>query len=141
MQANLMMNLHRQNLAAMILAMLSAATLAGCGSSDRAVVKGKVVHNGQPVTDGSITLAPTASVGTTGKPATGKVQSDGAFIVNTETDDDGVLIGSYEVFYNPPATSEDAASTSPYAGLVPKQAQVEVKAGENDITVELGPKR
>ena len=136
------MNRSRQSpVALLIAAVLSAVVVAGCGSNDRAAVSGKVTHNGQPVSGGSITFAPVASSDGPRQPAMGRVDSEGAFTLSTESEADGILIGSYEVFYNPPVTSEDPTATSPYAGLAPKQAQVEVVPGDNVFQVELGPKR
>lgn len=123
-----------------VLPVLFAVAVTGCGPGDRAAVKGRVSYDGQPVTGGSITFAPIASAAKAGKPATGKVQPDGTFVLGTDTAADGALIGRHDVFYRPPAAASENADPnvrSAYQGLVPKESEVEVKAGQNEIAIEL----
>lgn len=122
--------------------MLAAALLlVGCGSSDKGQVSGTVTAAGQPVTGGSVSFAPVAG-SAAGRVATGAVRSDGSFSLSTDTDNDGALIGRHEVVYTPPSVggeSADPAAKSPYHGLVPREREVEVKAGENKFAIELIP--
>jgi hypothetical protein len=123
----------------------------GCGGSSGefqlAPVKGKVIYNGQPVTSGSIHFRPIAvqgaKEGMQGKPASGQVQSDGTFVLTTFRQGDGAIVGKHEVSYIPATggaeTYQDQPEKSPYLGLVPKEKQVEVKPGTNEITIELVP--
>jgi hypothetical protein len=114
----------------------------GCGSNDKGKVSGTVKAAGQPVTGGSISFAPVAGSVASGRVATGAVRSDGTFSLSTDTDEDGALIGRHEVVYTPPSVggeSADPAAKSPYHGLVPREPQVEVKAGENTFAIELIP--
>jgi hypothetical protein len=123
----------------------------GCGGSSGefqlAPVKGKVIYNGQPVTSGSIHFRPIAvqgaKKGMQGKPASGQVQSDGTFVLTTFRQGDGAIVGKHEVSYIPATggaeTYQDQPEKSPYLGLVPKEKQVEVKPGTNEITIELVP--
>lgn len=123
---------------------------AGCSSSDQmatAPVSGKVTYNGQPVKGGSVMFSPVAS-GTQepGKGASGTVKDDGTYVLGTYSADDGAVVGKHTVAYIPP-TSEvaeapegghvQAAPPSEYAGLQPKQKEVEVKSGSNTIDIEL----
>jgi hypothetical protein len=131
-----------------ILLVAIAAVLAGCGPSGSAKgkVKGKVVANGQPVTGGSLTFSPTEAA----LPAGGDVLQDGTFVIRTEGVDDGAAIGKHTVTYNAPGDEQadwDGYGTpppvkvSPYKNLVPATPEVEVKAGQNEITIELVPAR
>jgi hypothetical protein len=130
----------------------SLLLLAGCNSDgmNKAPVSGKVLANGQPVTEGSLLFAPQAADGgaDAGIPALGKVQQDGTFTLGTSGTSDGAVIGKHQVIYNPPRQdapdwdgygTPPAVKVSPFAGLVPKQAIIEVKAGKNEITIELVP--
>ncbi len=120
--------------------------LTGCGPTGGAKgkVKGKVVANGQPVTGGSLTFSPAVAA----LPAGGDVQPDGTFVIRTVGLDDGAAIGKHTVTYTPPGDEQaewDGYGTpppvkvSPYKGLVPATPEVEVKAGQNEINIELVP--
>ena len=134
---------------AVVLVLASLTGLSGCGGGgqERAVapVKGKVTANGQPVKGGSVTFRPTAQVagksGVTGKPASGAVKDDGTFVLSTYGDGDGAVIGKHVVTFTPfmkgPESDDDKPAPSPYAGMVPKSPDVEVKPGANDIAIEL----
>jgi hypothetical protein len=130
------------------LAILFAVLFAGCGQSGGAglaPVRGKVVANGQPVTGGSLLFAP--ADGNIAQPATGAVNPDGTFVLGTTDTDDGAAVGRHLVTYNaPPRTGQedwDGYGTpppevvSPFEGFLPKPAEVEVKSGQNDLTIEL----
>jgi hypothetical protein len=126
----------------------TALLLVGCGSSDKGKVSGTVTSAGQPVTGGSVSFAPVAGAdsstgaASSSRVATGAVRSDGTFSLSTDTDGDGALIGRHEVVYTPPSVggeSADPAAKSPYHGLVPRESQVEVKAGANTFAIELVP--
>jgi hypothetical protein len=133
----------------------------GGAAHNVAPVKGRVTHNGQPVTGGSLTFQPTkvvgAAPGETGRPGTAEIKNDGTFVVSTYGTDDGAVIGTHRLMYMPPSTAtpsvespsgdspehdQGATAKSPYAGLVPQEPEVEVKAGGNEINIELipGPK-
>ncbi len=127
------------------------AALAGCGSKGAeytvAPVKGKLVCRGQPVKGGHITFRPLQAAGgkagITGKPASAEVKEDGTFVLSTYGKQDGAVVGKHEITYLPVAAGaqsyEEKPQPSPYAGLVPKPNQVEVKEGQNDFTIELVP--
>jgi hypothetical protein len=125
---------------------VAALVLAGCGASggNKSKVTGKVVTEGQPVTGGGLVFAPTTAEAL---PARGTIQPDGTFVLSTEKEGDGAVVGRHFVTYNPPPRSGqqdwDGYGTpppqtiSPFEGLVPQTTEVEVKAGENDLTIEL----
>lgn len=111
---------------------------AGCGGSDKGQVHGKVTFEGQPVTGGSVTFAPLAG---SGHPATGRITPDGSFVLSTDANEDGAMIGRHQVVYSAPSalseTPDPSVPASPYAGLVPRTPEVEVQAGKNQVTIEL----
>ena len=120
---------------------------AGCSESGYKVakVKGKVTYEGQPVKGGSITFRPVsvagAEAGMMGKPASAEVLDDGTFVLSTYGEQDGAVIGKHQVLFTPISKGaesyDDEPEPSPYIGLVPKMAEVEIKAGSNDIEIEL----
>lgn len=133
---------------------LAAALLSGCGVKTYPVapVRGKLTHQGQPVSGGSLVFGPIGTgKGEVGKPGIAQVGPDGSFEVTTYREGDGAVIGKHTVSFSPPSmvvqetpaeshVEEDAdAPAQPYAGLVPHPMEVEIKRGENEITLELGP--
>ncbi|MDQ3330203.1 MAG: carboxypeptidase regulatory-like domain-containing protein [Planctomycetota bacterium] len=133
---------------------LFVASGCGSGNPDTAAVHGKVTYDGKPVPGGGLTFIPVADAGASespGKPASAVIQSDGTYTLATYGDDDGAVIGKHKVAFQPPppgavaAPEEDdpdadhAAPPKPseFAGMTPKEAEVEVKAGDNEINIEL----
>lgn len=126
-----------------------AWSVIGCGggSSQKttAPVSGKVTHDGEPVTEGSLIFAPTGSGPTPGKTGRAEIQSDGTYSVSTYGKDDGAVIGTHEVSYSVPSSmGHDAQGAESAEGegvssqvLVPKTKEVEVKSGGNTINIEL----
>ncbi len=132
--------------------LIGVAAVSGCGSgagkSPVAKVSGKVTFDGQAVTGGTISLFPTGAAKATeaGKAGICLIQSDGSFKASTYGEFDGAIIGKHQVMYSPPSVETpvvpegghaQAPPPSPYDGLVAKETQVEVKAGENSINIEL----
>jgi hypothetical protein len=122
--------------------------LAGCsGQATTGQVTGKVTHNGEAVTGGVVTFAPTG--GTVGKPATGEISSDGTYSLSTYEPGDGAAVGRHRVLFAPPVPEtpeqpadsdehqEDVEVEIPYSGLMPKEKEVEVAKGANEINIEL----
>ncbi|NLF72329.1 MAG: hypothetical protein GX575_25115 [Candidatus Anammoximicrobium sp.] len=129
-------------------------TLLGCGGGGAPTgkVSGKVTADGKPVTSGSLTFAP--ADGTVGKPAIAAVKADGSYTLSTYASGDGAVVGRHKVLYSPgssesgqqevqipePGKHDEAKPAEvPFSGLVPKEAEVEVKAGTNEINIELVP--
>jgi hypothetical protein len=70
----------------------------GCGSRAGSPpplisVKGKVIYNHQPLTKGTVQFEPDGF----GRPAFGKLQSDGTFVLTTLKEGDGVVAGHHRV--------------------------------------------
>ena len=128
--------------AASLLLAFASVTWVGCGTGGGTVpVSGNVTHQGQPVTGGSLTFIPIVS-GTAlsaGKPSTAEVKADGSFV------SDGSAVGRHRVSYSAPAVElpegkklepGEFMPQSPYAGLVPKETEVEL-AKEKPVPIEL----
>jgi hypothetical protein len=125
-----------------------AVAMLGCGGGGpaKAPVKGKVVAGGQPVAGGKLTFAPGGDV-QGAVPIVGQVQPDGTFVMSTDREGDGVAIGTHQVSYSAPDAevtettdgSDPIVKLSPYANMVVQQREFEVKAGQNELTIELVP--
>jgi len=78
-----------------IAVVLGLAPLA-CGPSgpEMAKVYGKVTYQGKPVTQGTVTFQATSPAG---RNATGAIDSQGNYTLQTETPGDGALLGDYLV--------------------------------------------
>jgi len=80
------------------LAALVLAACWGCGPGAGTLpsliaVKGKVTYKNQPVTTGVIQFEPDGY----GRTASGKLQSDGTFVLTTLKDGDGVVAGHHRI--------------------------------------------
>ena len=60
-----------------------------------AKVTGKVTYNGKPVSKGTVTFITTVEGG--GRNATGEIQPDGSYKLQTEAPGDGAQLGEYKV--------------------------------------------
>ena len=127
------------------LAALVTVTLVGCNRPKMAQVKGTVTYHGAPVTGGTVILNPVGA-GNVGAPASATVGEDGSFTVATFGKNDGAIVGKHRIIYTPPEpelTEEQRtdpnynAPRSPYAGLRPRQAEVEVQTGRNEMEIQL----
>ena len=124
--------------------------LVGCGGGvPMGKVAGKVTYNSQPVKDGDLTFVPISG------PRTRKLHGHGScdhpecsLTATTTKPGDGLGVGKYSVSFNPrnppwEAPENDGSGPPPespkseYAGLVPKETQVEIKSGTNDLNIEL----
>jgi hypothetical protein len=88
------------------LAFICLGTCWGCGSGqpilpDLIPVKGRVSYKGQPLTSGIIRFEPDGF----GRMATGKMQSDGTYVLSTMKQADGVVAGIHKVFVTDPDKS------------------------------------
>ena len=128
-----------------LLSLVSLVSLLGCGAASddlpTAKVTGKVTADGEPVTGGDLIFVPIGK----GKNAAGTVGSDGSFTLTTYIKDDGAIVGKHQVTFTPASVAVAAPAAgghtptpaSPYAGLVPEEAEITISAGENSIDIEL----
>lgn len=81
---------------ACVFATLTSSILVGCGASGPAKgsVSGKVTYKGQPVPKGTVTFV---AVDAKGRNATGAINPDGSFTLQTENPGDGAILGDYKV--------------------------------------------
>lgn len=128
-------------------ALALVTVVAGCdGGTAASSVTGKVMVNGAPVNGGSVTFAPlSADPKSNAQPAVAIVKPDGAFVLER-----GTVAGTHRVMYSAPSVEWESPHwdgkgappqppKSPYAGLAPKQAEIEVKVGPNEVNIELAP--
>lgn len=82
-----------------LLAALLCGACCGCGAAGGGAaatlipVKGKVTHKGQPVARGQVKFTPDGY----GRPAYGRLNSDGSFVLTTEKEGDGAVAGEHRV--------------------------------------------
>jgi hypothetical protein len=129
-----------------LLCLALPVVLTGCGGTNSPVT-GTVTFNGSPVEGGTLVFSPMGTGGDSpGSPSTAEVKPDGTFKLLTIDNSTGAAPGHHRVVYTPPEpkmTEEQRtnpkyqAPVSPYAGLQPKQVEVEVKSGSNTIDIEL----
>jgi hypothetical protein len=118
-----------------------------CGQSgpEMASVSGKVTYNGKPVPKGAITFQ---AVDPSGRNATGAIEPDGSYTLQTEQPRDGALLGEYRVAIS--ARDDEVLMYTPPKPIPPKRlvpAKYEnpgtseltatVKSGRNDIPFDL----
>ena len=122
------------------------ALLAGCGASYDATISGTVTMDGAPLTKGTVSFHPNAG----GAVATGKINIDGSFTVQTATTK-GLEPGEYKVTVvatdpPPPSTNGEELPgillTAPEFGRLdstPLKFTVEAGANQFDIPVTSAP--
>ncbi len=111
---------------------------AGCGGDDSKFgdVEGIVKLDGQPVPAGKVFFQPAA-----GRGATGAIQPDGTFTLETEGESSGALIGEHRVavvaFQSGKGGRPDpTAPRTPMKALVPERY---LAAGTSGLTFEVKP--
>lgn len=146
---------------ALAVCVFAAPLFLGCGGSNELAVvpvKGKILCEGEPVTAGTIIFMPVAAdkKEVSGRPARGTIQTDGTFVLSTYEFGDGAIIGKHTVTYKPPVKGEGAYEEAEEAeggeqelAVVPPlqkhacrfggTATATVKAGDNNLTIELSP--
>ena len=116
---------------------VTLATTIGCGDGNRASLSGKVTAEGAPVTEGTILIAP---VGGGVKPVNVGVEPDGSFKA------EGVAIGKNTISYTAPAAAYpegfeakpgDEPTRSKWEGYKTSTAEIDVKAGEQAVEIDL----
>jgi hypothetical protein len=71
-------------------------------------VSGKVTHNGQPVTSGSVVFTPVGGTqSSAARIATGQIESDGSYTLTTYDTGDGAVLGQHIVTVESRGTGED----------------------------------
>jgi hypothetical protein len=126
------------------LCMLTLVATVGCSSSSQeAQVSGRVTLDGSRIGVGTIVFAPVEG----GKPATGSIESDGSFVVNTSREP-GLAAGKYKVAVSireMPKNVKRSDQPPPGRLLIPERyeqadasgLQFEIRPGKNSIDIEL----
>lgn len=109
------------NICLIALASLSLICL-GCSGPTLVPVEGKVLFNGEPLKFGSVMFQPPS-----GQPATGQIQPDGTFSLETRGVGPGAVVGTHRVritcyeSQNPEALSSSDNETTVGESLIPKK--------------------
>jgi hypothetical protein len=115
-----------------VLLLLSACVM-GCGSAAVAPVKGRVLCNGKPVKEATVTFSPMPKSEKdleAGKPGQGFSDAEGFFVLTTYHDLDGAQIGEHNVH----VVLDD---TNPAPCKKQMRTKLVVKAGQNDFDLEM----
>ena len=136
----------RQRLSALLVSTV-CGLLTGCGSEvELAPVEGRVLYNSEPLSFGSVMFQPPR-----GQPASGVIQSDGTFVLDTVGAGDGAAVGRNKVRVTcfeaqDPNAKPDQFGEGLGRSLIPKKynqydtsgIEVEVSPDQNDrMTIEL----
>jgi hypothetical protein len=123
-----------------IVAMLLLGFCGGCGAKgagkmpDLIPVKGKVTFKGQPLTIGTVRFEPDDF----GRPASGKLQSDGTFVLTTLTEGDGVVAGHHRVAITGiDPKSKDAKALKKYSDSARSKFEAEVSAEKTEFSFDI----
>jgi hypothetical protein len=103
-----------------------------------APVRGTVTVDGQPLAEGRVMFTPVGKGElNSGKPAYGRIQSDGSFVLYTYGDDDGAIVGEHGVTVI--NTAENSApANGPKFTRVSLPRHFEVVAGQdNEIDIDI----
>lgn len=121
---------------------IGIAILVGCDNSSegRGSVKGKVSFDGKPVEKGMVTFTPT---GETKGPAAFATIENGAY--KLKASDNGPVIGSHKVTLMGERDSgkKDSGGATIYEQVIPSEYSkpnsltAQIKAGENEVNLEL----
>lgn len=114
----------------------------GCGSGGGGiVVKGKVVADGKPVTNGMLNITPKTGDGKTGRTVASKIGSNGEFVTPPEVKEGPAKITfvspgpEFPAGYTPTKPYEPAPE-SPYSKMKVKDEEVVIKSG-TPLAIEL----
>ena len=135
--------------------LLVASSLPGCGGSDApdlAKVTGTVKLDGKALPGGTVVFVPNNAEGTTGPSSTAEIGPDGSYTLMAPGGREGAVIGVHTVVVTgPPDPTNVSGESDPppvkpgevvkvpekYADSLTSGVTAEVKAGENNIPVEL----
>jgi hypothetical protein len=129
---------HRTKLA--IVAAMLLGWCGGCGASGSGAlpslvpVKGKVTFKGQPVTTGTVRFEPDDY----GRPASGKLQSDGTYVLTTLKEGDGVVPGHHRVSIRDlNIKSTDGARLQKHLNASKTKLEADVSAEKTEFAFEI----
>jgi hypothetical protein len=116
--------------------------LGGCSKSsfDLAPAGGVVTVDGVPFTTGNVMFAPiaTGDDSRAGRPAMGRLQSDGSFVLSTYEEGDGAVVGEHWVHIIRIDDESGAASTvPPFRRLLVPERKAVVAGQDNQFDIKL----
>ncbi len=123
-----------------IAALVLIGSCAGCGANGAGTmptlipVKGHVTFKGEPLTTGTVRFEPTDY----GRAASGKLQSDGSFVLTTLKEGDGVIPGHHRVYVtdlNP--KSKPGPVPKRYTTPTTSKLEAEVSAEKTEFAFDL----
>jgi hypothetical protein len=139
-----------------MLSVCGCCLLSSCGNKspyELGYVHGTATCNGKPMTSGVVIFAPVsenpgAVSEKPGKPAHGKFDDEGKFVLSTYGDEDGAVVGKHTAQVTHPGHDEDEAGAGPPCGGTVFEPGTttprvfEVVAGEtNEFTLEFSNPR
>ena len=126
---------HGFKLATLVLFALAACV--GCGEKGAGTlpelipVKGKITLKGQPLSSGTVRFEPDDF----GRPASGKINSDGTFVLSTHKEGDGVVAGHHRVsITNLDPKSKAAAALKKHLATTKSPLEADVSAEQTEFT-------
>lgn len=139
---------------ARLLALLAAATAAGCGGENgptatlqQAIVAGEVTLDGKPLRSGSVTFVPVGRGAQSQEPGVARIESDGGYWIGNAnlTEPAGLPPGRYKVTIlsmeprpdGPDGVVARLRTPRRYADLATTPFEVDVVAGENRVPLNL----
>jgi hypothetical protein len=119
----------------MLVAWCSGCGTKGAGELPQLLpVKGKVTFKGQPLSSGSVRFEPDDY----GRPAYGKLNSDGTFVLSTLKDGDGVVPGHHKVSITDlDIKSTQGAAVMKYLRTSNSKLEADVSPEKTEFTFDL----
>jgi hypothetical protein len=122
------------------LGMFALLACAGCGSgaAEKAAelipVKGKVTVQGQPLSTGTVRFEPDDF----GRPASGRLNADGTFVLSTHKEGDGVVAGHHRVsITNYDTKSKAAGALKKFLTTTKKPLEADVSPEQTEFTFDI----
>lgn len=138
---------HNRSFATAAFALAITAILSGCGGSglhmpETGSVEGVVTMDGNPLPNVSVVFQPQGDA--TARPSMGVTDDQGHYSLSYHTDKEGALIGTHKVSVTTPTDAPDPSGQAkdpiPAKYNTATELTVEVKAGSNEIPLELSSK-
>lgn len=110
--------------------LLVALSLTGCGGDGLQPLQGTVTLDGQPLADAAVSFSPVEG----GRPASGKTDADGKFVLASFKAGDGLPVGSYKVTIVKIDTKQQAQAAPESAGDGDSPESAAMGAVEQGVT-------
>ena len=120
------------------ISLVTLIMLVGCsdGRPTRVPVSGKVLIDGKPLTQGIVQFVPEGA-----RPAAGKLDQDGRFVLTCYDGDDGVVVGTHRVMISAKEMISESKvkwlAPPKYADFRNSELSFEITEPTDDLTIEL----